>query len=141
MADLSNARSPLSAVFLLHLALELPVAIQGLWMPSMLPFLEMNNTTLIILKVRVANTLSLSACLTPCRTIPALCSTYTRNLCYLLLVLLSPRVPPGKTWPCHRAVCLPQCPVDCADPSATLHSPLLRNPSRGVSLHSIISRR
>lgn len=36
----------------MHLALELPIAIQGLWMPGNLPFLEMNNTALIILKVR-----------------------------------------------------------------------------------------
>ncbi|KZP15290.1 hypothetical protein FIBSPDRAFT_833023 [Athelia psychrophila] len=65
-----NARSPWSAVFLLHLALELPVAIQGLWMPANLPFLEMNNTTLIILKLYAA--LILGTCVTSflCYSLP-----------------------------------------------------------------------
>ena len=36
----------------MHIAIEIPVAIQGLWAPSQLPFLELNNTTLIMLKVR-----------------------------------------------------------------------------------------
>lgn len=41
-----------SAVFLLHIAVEIPIAIQGLWAPAQLPFLELNNTTLVMLKVR-----------------------------------------------------------------------------------------
>jgi len=60
MADVA-ARSPLSAVFLLHLVLEAPVAIQGLWLPTSLPFLEMNNTTVIILKLYAS--LILSTCI------------------------------------------------------------------------------
>jgi hypothetical protein len=40
-----------SAVFLLHIALEIPLAIQGIWSPAALPFLELNNTTLVMLKV------------------------------------------------------------------------------------------
>ena len=41
-----------SAIFLLHIALEIPVAIQGLLAPMSLPLLGLNNTTLVILKVR-----------------------------------------------------------------------------------------
>ncbi|KAJ7598734.1 hypothetical protein C8J56DRAFT_914833 [Mycena floridula] len=44
-------RSPLSVIFLLHLALEAPVAIQGVFTPTALPFLQLNNTTLVILKL------------------------------------------------------------------------------------------
>ncbi|KAL5523067.1 hypothetical protein ACEPAF_1334 [Sanghuangporus sanghuang] len=47
-------QSPLSAVFLLHIALEVPVAIQGIWSPANLPFLDLNNTTLVILKLYAA---------------------------------------------------------------------------------------
>jgi hypothetical protein len=61
MAEIA-ARSPLSVVFLLHLALEAPVAIQGLWSPASLPFLEMNNTTLIMLKLYAS--LVLAICVT-----------------------------------------------------------------------------
>jgi hypothetical protein len=64
------ARSPLTTVYLcvrprtsilphplsprrsMHIALEMPVAIQGLWMPYRLPFLDMNNTSIVLLKVR-----------------------------------------------------------------------------------------
>jgi hypothetical protein len=48
-----TARSPLAVVYLLHIALEIPVAVQGMWMPYALPFLEMNNTSLVLLKVCV----------------------------------------------------------------------------------------
>ncbi|KAG1776350.1 6-phosphofructo-2-kinase-domain-containing protein [Suillus placidus] len=44
------ARSPLSAVFLLHIALEAPLALQAFWSPQSLPFLQMNNTTVVMLK-------------------------------------------------------------------------------------------
>ena len=49
----SFSSSPLSrsAIFLLHIALEIPVAVQGVWSPSALPFLQLNNTTLVIIKV------------------------------------------------------------------------------------------
>ncbi|CAK5262147.1 unnamed protein product [Mycena citricolor] len=46
-----SARSPLSVVFLLHIALEIPLAIQGVWSPASLPFLQMNNTTLVVVKL------------------------------------------------------------------------------------------
>ncbi|KDQ13411.1 hypothetical protein BOTBODRAFT_175714 [Botryobasidium botryosum FD-172 SS1] len=52
-----DARSPVSAVFLLHIALEIPIAIQGIWAPHQLPFIDMTNTTLLYAA------LSLSACL------------------------------------------------------------------------------
>jgi hypothetical protein len=32
--------------------MEVPLAIQGLWAPATLPFLQLNNTTLVVLKVR-----------------------------------------------------------------------------------------
>ena len=42
---------PSSAVFLLHILLEAPLIIQGFWYPQSLPFLGMNNTTLVLVKV------------------------------------------------------------------------------------------
>ncbi|KAH9998629.1 hypothetical protein BJV77DRAFT_1058678 [Russula vinacea] len=45
------ARSPLSNVFLLHIALEVPLAVQGVWAPTSLPFLQLNNTSLVMLKM------------------------------------------------------------------------------------------
>jgi len=50
MASISS-RHPLSVVFLLHIALDAPFAVQGAWAPQMLPFLEMNNTTLVLTKL------------------------------------------------------------------------------------------
>lgn len=44
-------RHPLSLVFLLHIALESPLAVQGLLAAHRLPFLQMNNTTLVILRM------------------------------------------------------------------------------------------
>jgi len=61
MAAPINVRSPLSAVFLLHVALEIPFAVQGLFMTSSLPFLELTNTTLVIVKLYA--TLSLASCI------------------------------------------------------------------------------
>jgi len=55
-----TARSPLSLVFLLHVALEAPIAIQGFLSGQSLPFLDMNNTSLIILKLYA--TLLLATC-------------------------------------------------------------------------------
>lgn len=40
-----------SVIFLLHIALEIPVAVQGLFFPGNLPFLDLNNTGLALLKV------------------------------------------------------------------------------------------
>jgi hypothetical protein len=64
-----TARSPLAVVYLLHIALDLPVAIQGLWLPQNLPFLEMNNTALVLLKVRSVASMRgrvLTACVRSC---------------------------------------------------------------------------
>ncbi|KAF8979706.1 hypothetical protein BDQ17DRAFT_1292053 [Cyathus striatus] len=52
--SLQGAKSPLSAIFLLHIALEIPIAIQGVWSPTSLPFLQLNNTTLVVLKLYAA---------------------------------------------------------------------------------------
>ncbi|KAF8813123.1 hypothetical protein BYT27DRAFT_7181699 [Phlegmacium glaucopus] len=57
-----SARSPLSAIFLIHVALEIPVAIQGIWTPSNLPFLQLNNTAVVILKLYAS--LVLASCIT-----------------------------------------------------------------------------
>ncbi|TFK26132.1 hypothetical protein FA15DRAFT_638210 [Coprinopsis marcescibilis] len=46
-----SARSPASIVFLLHVALEAPLAFQGLLSPASLPFLQLNNTALLLLKL------------------------------------------------------------------------------------------
>ncbi|EIM89301.1 uncharacterized protein STEHIDRAFT_52851, partial [Stereum hirsutum FP-91666 SS1] len=45
-----------AAVFLLHIALEIPLAVQGIWSPQALPFMQMTNTTLVMLKVAFAHT-------------------------------------------------------------------------------------
>ncbi|EPS93417.1 hypothetical protein FOMPIDRAFT_128498 [Fomitopsis schrenkii] len=42
---------PLSVVFLLHIALEAPVAILGLMSPLSLPFIQLTNTTLVLMKM------------------------------------------------------------------------------------------
>jgi len=61
---------PISSVFLLHVALELPFAIQGLLMGEQLPFIEMTNTTLVILKIYGA--LAIGTCVGAilCRGLP-----------------------------------------------------------------------
>ncbi|KAG1758558.1 hypothetical protein EDD22DRAFT_827324 [Suillus occidentalis] len=43
------SNSPLSAVFLLHIALEAPLALQAFWSPQSLPFPQMNNTALVVM--------------------------------------------------------------------------------------------
>lgn len=70
-----------SAVFLLHILLEAPLIVQGFWYPQSLPFLGMNNTTLVLVKVddsqignccrltpfrhmQLLNAISLGTCLT-----------------------------------------------------------------------------
>ncbi|KIM37226.1 hypothetical protein M413DRAFT_448718 [Hebeloma cylindrosporum] len=57
-----SVRSPLSAIFLVHIALEIPVAIQGIWSPTNLPFLQLNNTAVAILKLY--SSLVLASCIT-----------------------------------------------------------------------------
>jgi len=51
MADAVPVRHPASAIFLLHIALDIPVAIQGLFSPAALPFLQLNNTALVFIKL------------------------------------------------------------------------------------------
>lgn len=50
-----------SVIFLLHIALEVPVAIQGIWSPANLPFLDLNNTSIVVLKLYAA--LSFATCI------------------------------------------------------------------------------
>lgn len=45
------SRANSSVVFLLHIALDIPMAIQGLWSPLNLPFLQLNNTAIVFIKV------------------------------------------------------------------------------------------
>jgi len=47
-------RHPFSVIFLLHIALDIPMAIQGLWAPTSLPFLQLNNTTAVFIKLYAA---------------------------------------------------------------------------------------
>ncbi|KAN0084387.1 hypothetical protein V8E55_007891 [Tylopilus felleus] len=47
-------RSPLSAVFLIHVALEAPLVVQTFLSPTSLPFMQMTNTTIVLLKLYAA---------------------------------------------------------------------------------------
>ncbi|KAG2008703.1 hypothetical protein CC2G_014103 [Coprinopsis cinerea AmutBmut pab1-1] len=58
---MNAARSPLSVVFLLHIALEFPIVVQGLFYPASLPFLQLNNTALVLVKLYAS--LSLASCI------------------------------------------------------------------------------
>lgn len=51
MADAVAVRHPFSVIFLLHIALDIPVAIQGLFSPAALPFIQLNNTALVFIKL------------------------------------------------------------------------------------------
>lgn len=51
--SLTHAFSCSSVIFLLHIALEIPVAMQGLFSPVSLPFLQMNNTAAVFIKARL----------------------------------------------------------------------------------------
>ncbi|KAJ3808573.1 hypothetical protein F5876DRAFT_78609 [Lentinula aff. lateritia] len=53
-------RSPLAAVFLLHIALEMPVAVQGFFSPMSLPFIQLNNTAIVLLKLYASLALGMS---------------------------------------------------------------------------------
>ncbi|KAJ3982136.1 hypothetical protein F5890DRAFT_1531646 [Lentinula detonsa] len=53
-------RSPLAIVFLLHIALETPIAIQGLFSPMSLPFIQLNNTSILLLKLYASLSLGIS---------------------------------------------------------------------------------
>ncbi|CAE6463660.1 unnamed protein product [Rhizoctonia solani] len=58
---MSTPRHPLSVVFLLHIAVEAPFALQGIWAGHSLPFIQLTNTTLVLLKLYSA--LLLASCL------------------------------------------------------------------------------
>ncbi|KIP04728.1 hypothetical protein PHLGIDRAFT_109194 [Phlebiopsis gigantea 11061_1 CR5-6] len=47
-------RHPFSVIFLLHIALDIPVALQGVWSPESLPFLQLNNTAVVFIKLYAA---------------------------------------------------------------------------------------
>ncbi|KAH9941585.1 uncharacterized protein BXZ73DRAFT_97974 [Epithele typhae] len=51
MSQQLNAMHPMSLIFLLHIALDVPMAVQGLWSPLSLPFLQLNNTALVFIKM------------------------------------------------------------------------------------------
>ncbi|KAF4618158.1 hypothetical protein D9613_011638 [Agrocybe pediades] len=57
-----SVNSPLSAIFLVHIAMEVPVAIQGILSPANLPFLQLNNTAVVLLKLYAS--LVLASCIT-----------------------------------------------------------------------------
>ncbi|EJU02441.1 hypothetical protein DACRYDRAFT_88793 [Dacryopinax primogenitus] len=59
-----------SSVFLLHVALELPFALQSLLMAEHLPFLEMTNTTLVVLKIYGALAIGTCVGAVLCRSLP-----------------------------------------------------------------------
>ncbi|KAJ7359308.1 hypothetical protein DFH08DRAFT_408223 [Mycena albidolilacea] len=65
-----SARSPLSVVFLLHIALEIPLAIQGVWSPTSLPFVQLNNTTLVVLKLYSALVFAICGVALLCYSLP-----------------------------------------------------------------------
>ncbi|KAI9567534.1 hypothetical protein HD554DRAFT_971858 [Boletus coccyginus] len=48
------SRSPLSVVFLVHVALEAPLVMQTFLSPTSLPFMQMTNTTVVMLKLYAA---------------------------------------------------------------------------------------
>ncbi|KAG9313557.1 hypothetical protein JVU11DRAFT_5884 [Chiua virens] len=52
-------RSPLSAVFLVHIALEAPLVVQTFFSPTSLPFIQMTNTTIVLLKASLSSILPL----------------------------------------------------------------------------------
>ncbi|OCH85772.1 hypothetical protein OBBRIDRAFT_890953 [Obba rivulosa] len=64
------ARSPLAVVFLMHIAIEVPLAIQGLMSPTSLPFLQLNNTTLVLLKLYAALSAGTCAAALLCFSLP-----------------------------------------------------------------------
>jgi len=63
-------RHPLSVVFLLHIGLEVPMAIIGLWSPASLPFIQLTNTTLVFLKMYSALVAGLCLAALLCFSLP-----------------------------------------------------------------------
>jgi len=63
-----QARHPLALVFLLHIAIEAPFAVQGAFTPLRLPFLDMTNTTIAIIKLYAV--LALGSCIAALLSFP-----------------------------------------------------------------------
>lgn len=80
-------------MFLLHIALEIPLAIQGVWAPQSLPFLDLTNTTLIAIKVSVVR-FSLTSAL---NTSDQLYAALSLGTCLAALMVFGL---PGKTTLC-----------------------------------------
>lgn len=106
-------------VFLVHIALEIPLAIQGVWSPDVLPFLQLNNTTIVLLKVRFW----------PSFTLPyincgiAVLRVIAFDMPYRSSVLLSTRLSARKARPRNGSLCLSQYSFYSFIPGATIHSP------------------
>ncbi|KAI0764595.1 hypothetical protein BD413DRAFT_169096 [Trametes elegans] len=54
MSQQVAVNSPFSVVFLLHIALDVPMAVQGLWSPLKLPFMQLTNTAIVFIKLYAA---------------------------------------------------------------------------------------
>ncbi|CAL1699271.1 unnamed protein product [Somion occarium] len=65
-----QVRHPLSVIFLLHIALEVPIALQGLLSPAALPFLQLNNTTVVFIKLYAALVAGTCAAALLCFSLP-----------------------------------------------------------------------
>lgn len=50
----------MSVVFLMHIFTELPLAVQGMFWPATLPFMQLNNTVVVVMKLYAA--LMISSC-------------------------------------------------------------------------------
>ncbi|KAJ6487943.1 hypothetical protein C8R45DRAFT_261895 [Mycena sanguinolenta] len=59
-----------SVVFLLHIALEIPLAVQGVWSPTSLPFVQLNNTTIVVLKLYSALVFAICGVALLCYSLP-----------------------------------------------------------------------
>ncbi|PVF94276.1 hypothetical protein CPB86DRAFT_876552 [Serendipita vermifera] len=97
-APVPNQAHPISIVFLLHILLEGPICFVALVRPETLPFLEMNNTTIIMTKLYGAILLS--------------------TLLSSFLVWTLPEFLPGK-----RALALQLCLYHTVVSTALWHSP------------------
>ncbi|KAL1742566.1 hypothetical protein HDZ31DRAFT_42966 [Schizophyllum fasciatum] len=64
------ATHPLSVVFLLHIFMELPLAVQGMFWPASLPFIQLNNTVVVIMKLYAALSLGICATTLLCWKLP-----------------------------------------------------------------------
>ncbi|KAL1665174.1 hypothetical protein GGF50DRAFT_53247 [Schizophyllum commune] len=65
-----SASHPASVVFLLHILTELPLAVQGMLWPSSLPFIQLNNTVVVVMKLYSALVLGTCATALLCWKLP-----------------------------------------------------------------------